>query len=180
MEIKENQKVKRGEIYLYDFGENEGSIQNGIRPVLVVQYNEGNQASTTTVVAALTTAIKKRFLPSHIILGDSFGLKEPSMVLLEQLKTVNQEELVDYIGIVNNDYLIRKINNGLKKALGVWDYKPQRKGEIRCLCGRCLADYKSNPGYIVKRLDPFDRFKQKCDKCQNLGYDYLLWSKSHK
>ena len=56
MELRENRKVKRGEIYLYDFGNNEGSIQNGIRPVLVVQYDGGNQASTTTVVAALTTA----------------------------------------------------------------------------------------------------------------------------
>lgn len=71
MERKDNQKVKRGEIYLYDFGNNEGSIQNGIRPVLIVQCDEGNQASTTTVVAALTTAIKKRFLPSHIILEKS-------------------------------------------------------------------------------------------------------------
>lgn len=51
MEHKDNQKVKRGEIYLYDFGNNEGSIQNGIRPVLIVQCDEGNQTSTTTVVA---------------------------------------------------------------------------------------------------------------------------------
>lgn len=85
MERKDNQKVKRGEIYLYDFGNNEGSIQNGIRPVLIVQCDEGNQASTTTVVAALTTAIKKRFLPSHIILGRNFGLDEPSMVKLNEV-----------------------------------------------------------------------------------------------
>lgn len=63
MEHKDNQKVKRGEIYLYDFGNNEGSIQNGIRPVLIVQCDEGNQTSTTTVVAALTTAIKNGFCP---------------------------------------------------------------------------------------------------------------------
>lgn len=62
MGLKENQKVKRGEIYLHDFGSNEGSIQNGVRPVLVVQCDEGNQASTTTVVAALTSVIKKRGL----------------------------------------------------------------------------------------------------------------------
>ena len=82
--------VKRGEIYLYDFGTNEGSIQNGLRPALVVQCDEGNKASCTTVIAAMTTVIKKRYLPSHIILGDRFGLKEPSMVMLEQLRTVNQ------------------------------------------------------------------------------------------
>ena len=95
MEHKDNQKVKRGEIYLFDFGNNEGSIQNGIRHVLIVQCDEGNQTSTTTVVAALTTAIKKRFLPSHIILGRNFGLDEPSMVMLEQLKTVNQSDLTE-------------------------------------------------------------------------------------
>ena len=117
MEHKDNQKVKRGEIYLYDFGNNEGSIQNGIRPVLIVQCDEGNQTSTTTVVAALTTAIKKRFLPSHIILGRNFGLDEPSMVMLEQLKTVNQSDLTEYIGFIDKEQLLRKINNGLKSAL---------------------------------------------------------------
>ena len=83
MENKNISKVKRGEIYLYDFGTNEGSIQNGLRPALVVQCDEGNKASCTTVIAATTTVIKKRYLPSHIILGDRFGLKEPSMVMLE-------------------------------------------------------------------------------------------------
>ena len=146
MELKENQMVKRGEIYLHDFGSNEGSIQNGVRPVLVVQCDEGNQASTTTVVAALTSVIKKRYLPSHIILGDKFGLKEPSMVMLEQLKTVNQAELTEYIGFVDSEYLLRKVNIGLKKALGLWVDRPQKqKGDIRCLCSKCLEDYKSNP-----------------------------------
>ena len=68
MENKNISKVKRGEIYLYDFGTNEGSIQNGLRPALVVQCDEGNKASCTTVIAAMTTVIKKRYLPSHIIL----------------------------------------------------------------------------------------------------------------
>lgn len=52
-------KVKRGEIYLYDFGANPESIQNGVRPVLVVQCDEGNEASKTTIIAAMTTVIKK-------------------------------------------------------------------------------------------------------------------------
>lgn len=130
MEHKDNRKVKRGEIYLYDFGNNEGSIQNGIRPVLIVQCDEGNQASTTTVVAALTTAIKKRFLPSHIILGRNFGLDEPSMVMLEQLKTVNQYDLTEYIGLIDNEQLLRKINNGLKSAFGLWTKNPRRKDQL--------------------------------------------------
>lgn len=130
MQTENKEKVKRGEIYLHDFGNNAGSIQNGVRPVLVVQCDEGNQASTTTIVAALTSVIKKRYLPSHIILGEKFGLKEPSMVMLEQLKTVNQSELVEYIGFVDNEYLLRKVNHGLKKALGLWVDKPQKHSGI--------------------------------------------------
>ena len=106
------QKVKRGEIYLHDFGTHEGSIQNGVRPVLVVQCDQGNEASTTTVVAAMTSVIKKRYLPSHIILGDNFGLKEPSMVMLEQLQTVNQANLIKKIGVIDSEYMLRKINIG--------------------------------------------------------------------
>jgi len=102
-------------------------IQNGIRPVLIVQCDEGNQASTTTVVAALTTAIKKRFLPSHIILGRNFGLDESSMVMLEQLKTVNQSDLTEYIGLIDNEQLLRKINNGLKKCFRTVDEKSPKK-----------------------------------------------------
>ena len=119
----DNNKVKRGEIYYFDFGLNEGSIQSGLRPVLVVQCDEGNKASTTTIIAPLTTAVKKRYLPSHIYLGTDCGLKKPSMVLLEQLKTVNQSELLEKIGCVDDINLQRFINNGLKKALGLWIYK---------------------------------------------------------
>ena len=178
MQTENKEKVKRREIYLHDFGNNAGSIQNGVRPVLVIQCDEGNQASTTTVVAALTSVIKKRYLPSHIILGDKFGLKEPSMVMLEQLKTVNQSELVEYIGFVDNEYLLRKVNHGLKKALGLWVDKPQKhKGDIRCLCSACLQAYKKTQNYIVRRLDPLASKREKCDKCDNMGWDYIIYER---
>ena len=173
------EKVKRGEIYLYDFGTNEGSIQNGLRPALVVQCDEGNKASCTTVIAAMTTVIKKRYLPSHIILGDRFGLKEPSMVMLEQLRTVNQADLLEYIGKIDDEHCMKKINIGVKKALGLWVDKPYRKpADMRCLCVKCLESYKNSPNYIVKRLDPFAKAKEKCDKCQSYGYDYLVIERS--
>ncbi len=82
------------------------------------------------------------------------------MVMLEQLKTVNQSELVEYIGFVDSEYLLRKVNYGLKKALGLWVDRPQKhKGDIRCLCSKCLEDYKSNPDFIIRRLDPFAKVK---------------------
>ena len=69
MENKNISKVKRGEIYLYDFGTNEGSIQNGLRPALVVQCDEGNKASCTTVIAAMTTVINEAVSPVPHHLG---------------------------------------------------------------------------------------------------------------
>lgn len=177
MENKGIRKVKRGEIYYFDFGEYENSIQNGVRPVLVVQCDEGNEVSRTTIVAAMTSSIKKRYLPSHVLLGKNFGLKQPSMVLLEQLKTVNQADLLDYVGCIEGDCYEKLINNGLKKALGLWANKLKRTGDIRCLCSECLEDYKTSSEYIVKRLDPFNKTKHRCDKCMGTGYDYLLYSK---
>lgn len=168
-------KVRRGEIYLHDFGVHEGSVQNGVRPVLVIQCDQANSSSTTTVVAALTSVIKKRYLPSHVILGENFGLKEPSMVMLEQLQTVNQSNLIKKIGEIDSQYMMRKINTGLKKAVGLWiDRPPKPKSDIRCLCPNCLEGYINHPDYIVKRLDPFAKEKQHCDKCGESGWEYIL------
>ena len=170
-------KVNRGEIYYFDFGVNQGSIQNGLRPVLIVQCDDGNRLSTTTIVAPITTAIKKRYLPSHIYLGEECGLKKPSMVLLEQLKTINQSDLLDLVGSVSDEELKRLINNGLKKALGLWVYKNPKQEDIRCLCGKCLADYKLNKDIMLKRVDPYNKIKDHCDRCNSFGYDYLIIEK---
>jgi len=174
--MEEKKTVKRGEIYFCDLGENDGSVQNGTRPVLVVQCDEGNDASTTTVVAAITTATKKKYLPSHIYLDQNYGLKHPSMLMLEQLRTVNQSELINYVGVVDDEYMLRLIDNGLKKTLGLW--KPKRKtGDIRCLCRNCLTEYLKDRKNIIKRVDPFVREKTLCSKCSGYGYEYIIISK---
>jgi len=121
--------------------------------VLVVQADDYNQNAPTIIVAAVTSVIKKRYLPSHIILGEEFGLKKPSMVLLEQIRTVNKEDLREYIGTVDDDKLFRQINATLKKTFGLWVYKPD---------------------YIVRRLDPFAKRKDRCDKCDGDGWDYVV------
>ena len=94
--------ICRGDLFYYDFGDNSGSVQSGERPVLVIQADDYNQNAPTIIVAAVTSVIKKRYLPSHIILGEEFGLKKPSMVLLEQIRTVNREDLREYIGMKNH------------------------------------------------------------------------------
>lgn len=145
--------ICRGDLFYYDFGDNSGSVQSGERPVLVVQADDYNQNAPTIIVAAVTSVIKKRYLPSHIILGEEFGLKKPSMVLLEQIRTVNKEDMREYIGTVDDDKLFRQINATLKKTFGLWVYKPD---------------------YIVRRLDPFAKRKDRCDKCDGDGWDYVV------
>ena len=86
-------EIRRGDIFSYDFGTRIGSIQSGVRPVLVIQADNFNANAPTVIVASITSVIKKRYLPSHIILGEDFGLTKPSMVLLEQIQTVNKDDL---------------------------------------------------------------------------------------
>ena len=168
------QTVKRFEIYLYDFGAMPGSIQNGIRPALIIQDNRFNENSPTTIVAAITSVIKKERLPSHIFLGQEFGLSKPSMVMLEQLRTVNQDELREYVGAISDPYLTKIIGRGIKKTLGMWDYAPWDKTAIRCLCPQCAESYRNTRSFIIRRLDPFQKAKDACDRCNRPGWDYVV------
>ena len=122
MQPKDRKTVRRGEIYSYDFGTTEGSIQSGRRPVLVIQADNFNEKAPTVIVASITTVIKKRYLPSHIILDDRFGLEKPSMVLLEQIQTVNKSSLTDYIGFVEDERIWKQINAAIKQTFGLWFY----------------------------------------------------------
>lgn len=177
MKQKEVTTIKRGDVYYYDFGETVGSIQSGRRPVLVLQADNFNDKAPTVIVAAITTVIKKQYLPSHIILEGEFGLCRPSMILLEQIRAVNKKELTDYIGFINDEYIWKKINIAIKKTFGLWFYDRERIGDIRCLCPICLKAYIDAPNYIVRRLDPFSSSKNKCDKCTNMGWDYVIYDK---
>ena len=173
-------KISRGDLFYYDFGEREGSIQSGVRPVLVVQANEFNTNAPTIIVASLTTVLKKRYLPSHIILGKEFGLKKPSMVLLEQIQTINKNDLLDYIGSVNDERLMKRIDNSLKKTFGFWFYKKEDATNVLTLCPSCLKDYMNTNDYIIRRYDHFAKRKTRCDKCGRLGWKYIVKQKQSK
>lgn len=111
--------VRRGEIYYYNFGSQRGAVQAGIRPAMVIQSDAANKKSNTTVIAAITTNIRRPYLPNHINLGKAFGLKKPSMLLLEQVRTVNQVDLLDYIGCVDDAQTQRAITFGQAKLFGL-------------------------------------------------------------
>lgn len=92
-------------------------------------------------------------------------------------KIYNKDELTDYIGSVNDERLWKHINAALKKTFGLWIYNTDRNGDVHCLCPKCLSDYIHDPNYVVRRLDPFAKSKDHCDKCNNSGWDYIVYDR---
>ena len=113
--------VKRGELYYADLSPVVGSEQGGVRPVLVVQNDVGNKYSPTVIAAAVTSQLGKAKLPTHIALsaGD-YGLPKDSVVLLEQIRTIDKRRLRERIGELP-DNLMQKVNDGLMISLGFFD-----------------------------------------------------------
>ena len=112
--------VKRGELYYADLSPVIGSEQGGVRPVLVVQNDVGNKYSPTVIAAAVTSKIDKAKLPTHIELSArEYGLSKDSVVLLEQIRTLDKTRLKERIGQVSADKM-RKINEALLVSLGFY------------------------------------------------------------
>lgn len=110
--------IKRGELYYADLSPVVGSEQGGVRPVLVVQNDIGNKYSPTIIAAAVTSQINKAKLPTHIELNAyDFGLQKDSVVLLEQIRTIDKTRLKERIGEVPVS-LMNKVNKALLISLG--------------------------------------------------------------
>lgn len=110
--------IKRGELYYADLSPVVGSEQGGVRPVLVVQNDIGNKYSPTIIAAAVTSQINKAKLPTHIELkAVEFGLSKDSVVLLEQIRTIDKRRLKERIGELSVP-LMKSVNNALAISLG--------------------------------------------------------------
>lgn len=113
--------IKRGEIYFAQLNPVIGSEQGGIRPVLVVQNDIGNQYSPTTIVLAITSQINKAKLPTHVELkADKFGLDKDSVILGEQIRTIDKSRLKQRIAFLD-DEIMSKVNQALDISLGLQD-----------------------------------------------------------
>jgi len=117
-----NVLVRRGDIFYADLNPVVGSEQGGIRPVLVVQNDVGNKYSPTVIIAAITSQIDKAKLPTHIELKSAdYGLEKDSVILLEQLRTIDKRRLKEKITILDQD-IMEKIDEALKVSLGLGEY----------------------------------------------------------
>ena len=111
--------IKRGELYYADLSPVVGSEQGGVRPVLVVQNDIGNKHSPTVIAAAVTSKLTKAKLPTHIELSaSSYGLKTNSVVLLEQIRTLDKRRLKERIGELSKSTM-ELIDTALAISLGV-------------------------------------------------------------
>lgn len=109
--------LKRGDVYYADLRPVVGSEQGGIRPVVIVQNDIGNRHSPTIIVAAVTSRLNKAKLPTHIELSaDKYHMVKDSVILLEQLRTIDKSRLKDKICHLDGDVMGR-INQGLKISL---------------------------------------------------------------
>ena len=111
--------IKRGDIYYADLSPVIGSEQGGLRPVLIVQNDVGNKYSPTVIAAAITSKISKAKLPTHIdVPGEDTGLAKDSIILLEQIRTIDKKRLKEKMGHLE-DEVMEKVNNAITISLGL-------------------------------------------------------------
>ena len=111
--------VKRGDIFYADLSPVVGSEQGGMRPVLIVQNDIGNKYSPTVIAAAITSKLDKAKLPTHIdVYAEEFGLSKNSVVLLEQIRTLDKRRLREKMGHLD-DVLMEKVNDAISISFGL-------------------------------------------------------------
>ena len=115
----DNSVVKRGDIFYADLSPVVGSEQGGVRPVLIVQNDTGNRYSPTVIAAAITSQVNKARLPTHIELSaQKYGLTKDSVVLLEQIRTLDKRRLREKMGRLDTE-LMEKVDSAIAVSFGL-------------------------------------------------------------
>ncbi|HWL22748.1 MAG TPA: type II toxin-antitoxin system PemK/MazF family toxin [Ureibacillus sp.] len=114
--------VKRGDVFFADLSPVVGSEQGGTRPVLIIQNDIGNRFSPTVIIAAITAQIQKAKLPTHVeIDANKYGFERNSVILLEQLRTIDKSRLTDRITQLD-DELMDRVDEALEISLGLMKF----------------------------------------------------------
>ena len=112
--------IKRGDMFYADLSAVVGSEQGGIRPVLIIQNDTGNKYSPTVIAAAITSQTGKTKLPTHIeISSNDNGLKSDSVVLVEQIRTIDKSRLKEKIGHIEDGKVMDKVNGAIGISFGL-------------------------------------------------------------
>ncbi len=111
--------IRRGDIYYADLNPVIGSEQGGTRPVLIISNDTGNKYSPTVIIAAITSRVRtKAKLPTHTAIKDFEGLSKDSVILLEQIRTIDKKRLREHIGMLDSQQILTA-DNALLISLGL-------------------------------------------------------------
>lgn len=122
--------IKRGDIFYADLNPVVGSEQGGTRPVLIISNDIGNRHSPTVIVAAITSRVHtKAKLPTHTAVNDFEGLDKDSIILLEQIRTIDKQRLREYLGTLDRRFL-DSADKALAISIGLKIANPQTKKEV--------------------------------------------------
>lgn len=166
-------KIKRGDIYHANLNPVMGSEQGGFRPVLIIQNNRGNQYSSTVIVASITSRPKHK-MPTHVALREIQGLEKDSVVLLEQIRTIDKGRLDGYIGTLDEQQMLR-IDKALRVSIGI---KKLYKPILMCICSECIKPFYASKKYSIKRVGARQEEKGVCIICADqIGYEHLIGNK---
>jgi mRNA interferase MazF len=157
----DKKKITRGDIYYADLNPVIGSEQGDCRPVIVVQNDTGNAHSPTVVIVPLTRNLRKNRLPTHVLIPKHCGLGRASLMLGEQIRTVDRSRLSAYIGHISKG-VQPIVDKALAVCVGLEKRRPQ-KGEMLelYLCSQCESDFKRS-GYLLIRKGLHDIYNN-CD-----------------
>lgn len=150
-------QICRGEIYHASLNPVIGSEQGGYRPVLVIQNNKGNQHSPTVIVAAITSKTKNT-MATHVVLKGIDGIVKDSVVLLEQIRTLDKRRLYDYMGMLDEHQML-KVDKALRVSIGM---KKIDKPVLLCLCSECVKPFYISKNHSIKKLGWNLKEKEMC------------------
>ena len=120
-----NRLIRRGDIFNCDLSPVVGSEQGGSRPVIVIHNNVGNEHSPTVIIASITSKTEKVMLPTHIYINNKkCGLEKESLILLEQIRTIDRSRLAGYRGHLSHTEMIT-INKALLISIGLSNYEQE-------------------------------------------------------
>ena len=169
----EEREIRRGDIYHANLNPVVGSEQGGYRPVWVIQNNRGNKHSPTVVVAAITSRPKHK-MPTHVPLKGIEGLEKDSVVLLEQLRTIDKKRLDDYVGTLDRQQML-KVEKALCSSTGM---RKLDKPILMCLCPECAKPFFESTEHFIQRTEKNQKLKETCMFCNvRQGYDYSIRKK---
>lgn len=166
----------RGDLYFADLSDGIGSEQKGNRPVVIIQNDVGNRNSPTVIVAAVSSKVDaKAKLPTHYYLGAENGLERPSVILLEQLRTIDKRRLGRYIGRLSKKHI-----DGVDQALAisldlVYNVYNISDALIMRLCSSCADSFRDTDEYSSLPIVPNQTNLDTCTCCsQRLEHNYVV------